>query len=364
VDFTNYHENDNGTCDRTILTWVFFALLITMILMALQIAFRIFALTWRAWKSKYLKFDTFGLARVLLTCTSGTMVLVFTTRALAVVLKGDNYEKARLSALAAQAVFSLFLVTSLCFVGISMLFVIRMSVHLQTGVERYKRNLLTGAIANGVVVTIIVVVLTFMRNLFAFAIFIAAHSLTAWATYYILQRRLKHSFPTTSVVSNHVIQAITIAANRMVIGSVLLIFGALFFVVSYSVGQRLRSVALLGPVTMTSVIANYATIMFLVDASVRCIEKLEKNRLSHIGAPDVFVEIPSQIANGIIEQVTVSGAIVTVDKSSEKTRNDRSTSYANVVYPSFQSSQSFAAEEPESEVGGNEKKISSIPSQP
>jgi large-conductance mechanosensitive channel/energy-converting hydrogenase Eha subunit F len=356
ADFANYKENSVGTCDRSALTWMLFAYMIFLALMCCQIAYRICVHTWKVKRMGTLKFDTLGLTSAMLVGTSfGLMSVLFTRAAAIIINEREGNSKARTTAAAAQAIFTLCFVIALSFVGASMLFVVHQSARLEAGAERYRRNLFVGATINGSIVAIIVLYLSVINNVLAFTILIILHSATSWLIYHVLRQRLQRHFPASFASNQPVLQIITTVTNHVIIGILCVIFGSTFFALSFGLGREERSLLLMGPVCAGSLMVNYLSIVIVVHVMVRCVEKLAKNRQAQsevrgsINSVDAVVEFPTikpnerkssdQTSFSVTPLISNPSGIVDKQLGARKTHNNNS--YANVLYPSFQSSRSI-----------------------
>jgi hypothetical protein len=304
---------------------------------------------WKAKRKGILKFDALGVTEVTLAGTCFGFIFASISRAVAVIVNTrEENSRARTMAVAAQAIFILFFVISLTFLGASMLLVVHQSAKLETGADRYRRNIFFGATTIGVVLTIAVLVLSLSAEIFALALLALVNTFILWAIYHVLHRRLQKNYSTSVTSSHPAIQIITALANHLVLSIWSLLTGTLFFTISFVLGQQQQSLTLLGPVCGFAFMLNMGTLFIVMSIMVRSVERLSKNRVEARGAVEVLnVEISktSQTIkrsdrNQPYTAGSVSGAPLISNSSGfddNEVRKPRSHSKANanVVFPSF-----------------------------
>jgi large-conductance mechanosensitive channel len=278
VDANLYVQNDHNTCDPTAGTWIFASFFFLFFLMSCQIVFRMRKLFWQSKRMGILRQDTLGTTIVLMLLTSYLLVAYIGTRAAPILVNTKSGYLVAVSVLVVvQAIYAFFYVSTIIFLGVSFITVIQQSSKLVTGSEKFQSNLLAGASVYGVAMAVGVTMLTITKHRLELGILIAGNSFTAWFLYYLLQRRLRKQFPTSIALTN-ILDIISSSANRLVFAIIAEILTSIGTVLTYSIGQSSQNRFVVGPVSTAMIIVLHFSFVLVVDAMVRCIEKLVGNR--------------------------------------------------------------------------------------
>jgi hypothetical protein len=275
-----YVENDHNSCDPSHATWAYAAIILIFVFMASHIAVRMTRLFRQARKQDMLKLDTLGITTILLLFTSYFLIVLLVARIAVTLINSKHILITAMYLLGVcQAIYALFSTSTIIFLGVSFIVVIHQSAKLSTGSEKFQRNLLIVASANGILIAACTIGLTVTRRKSEFGIAVICNALTMWLLYYLLQLRLRRHFPASSTLSN-ILDIISASANRLLFGLIAVMVSTAGGVLSYHIGQKRRSRAILGPVSTAWIIAIYLGCVLVNHAMVRCIEKLVRNRQS------------------------------------------------------------------------------------
>jgi hypothetical protein len=347
-DTNNYTENDHGTCDPTALTWIVLALLLVMILLTCGITYRICKYTWRAHQNRALRMNELGLTTFMLIGSSVSLLFLFCTRVSVLLTNTDpKFQHLQRITAAAQGTLALFFISALSLICSSLLVVVIQSAKMDARAGRYRRNIFIIAVTNGFMLAVVIAYLTYTRNFYIFALVLSAHTLLSWAVFHYVLTALKKSFESFSA-SNQSMVIINSSAKHILFGLLLLAFSSVFILVTVRVGVVERSQLFLSKLGTGAVLLDQFSFVVLLDAMVRCIERLGRSRQIAVSLPtstnitgDTLVADPapfspnqSLVKQQTEEQVLEPNPRVTVTTANKPTNSPiLNLGHAAVIFP-------------------------------
>jgi hypothetical protein len=225
-----------------------------------------------------------GITVALTACTSLSLLVVIAARIVVLIQPADRdtYDQSLVAFAICQGVFALFLIASLCFLGVSLLMLVVQSSRLVTSSSGLKRQIFAGALCNGIISLFGVGVLTYLRNYFILGLYVSGWAIFSWIIYRAVSHVLRKRLTSTAILSP-ILTVIDDSANRVLAGLVVLIIAAVYFVIAFQIGKSQRNPTVLGPVSTSAIYGLFVSFIFLLAQTVRSVEYLgDHNRYASV----------------------------------------------------------------------------------